>query len=351
MAAADSLAPPEVASRALPDDPPTLADVARLAGVSVATASRVLTGSVRVRQQTIDKVQDAMARLGYVRNRAARSAASRLAGAIALVFCEEAVKALADPFFSHMVRSLSKTLANADLQLVLITIDSPREYFTVSKYLRAGHVDGALLASMHSRPDFDFTDLGIPLVLCGRPVRGGENLSYIDADNVDGARAAVAYLLGIGRKSIATIAGPRDMAPGIDRLLGYREAMIAAGLSDPGMIAYGDFGLRSGEHAMYRLIDHRPRLDAVFVASDLMAIGALRALRRLGRRVPEDVAVIGFDDTPASQHTSPRLSTVRQPVDAMAAEMASELLSIIASPRSDPVHLVLDTELVLRESA
>ena len=128
-----------------------------------------------------------MTRLGYVRNRAARST-PRLAGAIALVFCEEAVKALADPFFVRMVRSLSKVLASADLQLILLTLHSPREYYTVSRYLRAGHVDGALLVSMHSRPDFDFAGLGIPLVLCGRPVKGGENLSYIDADNVDGAR-------------------------------------------------------------------------------------------------------------------------------------------------------------------
>ncbi|HET7016763.1 MAG TPA: LacI family DNA-binding transcriptional regulator [Streptosporangiaceae bacterium] len=354
MTTAESLAAPEVVVPVALTGvgaPPTLADVARLAGVSPATASRVLTGSVRVRQQTVDKVQDAMTALGYVRNRAPRSSTHRLAGAIALVFCEEAVKALADPFFERMVRSLSKALASADLQLILLTLHSPREYYTVSRYLRAGHVDGALLVSMHSRPDFDFAGLGIPLVLCGRPVKGGENLSYIDADNVDGARNAVNYLLNSGRKAIATIAGPSDMAPGIDRLLGYRKAMIAAGINDPGMIAYGDFGLLSGEHAMYRLIDHRPSLDAVFVASDLMAAGALRALRRLGRRVPDDVAVIGFDDSPLSLQTKPRLSTVRQPVDAMAAQMASELLSIIAGPRGEPVHLVLDTELILRDSA
>jgi DNA-binding LacI/PurR family transcriptional regulator len=332
-------------------DPPTLADVARAAGVSPATASRVLTGSVHVRQQTIDKVQDAMTRLGYVRNRAARSTDRRLAGAIALVFCEEAVKALSDPFFERMVRSLSKALTCADLQLILLTLHSPRDYFTVSRYLRSGHVDGALLVSMHSKPDFDLAGLRIPLVLCGRPVMGGENLSYIDADNVDGARTAVTYLLGSGRKAVATIAGPSDMAPGIDRLLGYRQAMTSADVRDPGMIAYGDFGHLSGEHAMYRLIDRRPGLDAVFVASDLMAAGALRALRRLGRRVPDDVAVIGFDDSPLSRLTNPRLSTVRQPVDAMACQMAHELLTIIASPGNEPVHLVLDTELILRDSA
>jgi len=331
-------------------DPATLADVARVAGVSPATASRVLTGSLRVRQQNIEKVQQAVTRLGYVRNRAA-PATGRRPGAIALVYCEEAAKTFVDPFFARMVSNLYRTLIAADQQLILLTLNSPREYKSVSRYLRAGHVDGALLVSMHSTRDFDFAGLDIPLVLCGRPVNGGEDLSYVDADNVGGARMAVAYLIDSGRKAIATIAGPRDMSPGLDRLLGYRKAMTAVGVSDPGLIAYGDFGIVSGEHAMYRLIDHRPNLDAVFAASDLMAAGALRALRRLGRRVPDDVAVIGFDDTPLAQHTDPRLSTVRQAVDAMAAQMASELLAIIASPRSEPIHMVLDTELILRDSA
>jgi DNA-binding LacI/PurR family transcriptional regulator len=349
--ATESLASPVKVPDVVPDDPPTLADVARMAGVSPATASRVLTGSVHVRPQTIEKVRQAMTRLGYVRNRAAPSTARRRAGAIALVFCEEAAKTFVDPFFARMLWKLSKTLVSADQQLILLTLHSPREYYTVSRYLQAGHVDGALLVSMHSRPDFDFAGLGIPLVLCGRPVKGGDKLSYVDADNVDGARMAVAYLIDSGRKAVATIAGPRDMSPGIDRLLGYRKAMTSVGVGDPGMIAYGDFGIVSGEHAMYRLVDHRPSLDAVFVASDLMAAGALRALRRPGRRVPDDVAVIGFDDSPLSQHTDPRLSTVHQPVDAMAAQMASELLAIIASPRSEPVQMILDTELILRDSA
>src|SRR6202035_875281 len=144
--------------------------------------------------------------------------------------------------------------------------------------------------------------------------------------------------------------GPPDMAPGIDRLLGYRKAMTAAGIHDPGLIAYGDYTRRAGEHALRRLIDHRPGLDAVFVASDLMAVGALRALRRLGRRVPDDVAVIGFDDSVLAQLTDPRLSTVRQPVDAMAQRMIQELLARIADPGRDPAHSILETQLVLRDS-
>jgi DNA-binding LacI/PurR family transcriptional regulator len=331
--------------------PPTLADVARAAGVSSATASRVLTGSARVKPQTRRRVEQAMSSLGYVRNRAPRSTDSRRAGSIALVVCEENVKVFADPFFARMLWCVSKALSNADLQLVLLTLYAPRDYHTVARYLRSGHVDGALVVSMHGKAQFDFGSLGIPLVLCGRPVSGAESLFYVDADNVGGSRSAVKHLLDDGRAAVATIAGPPDMSPGIDRLLGYRKAMSGAGISDPGMIAYGDFSRSSGEHAMYRLLDLRPGIDAVFAASDLMAAGALHALRRLGRRVPEDVAVIGFDDSPLAQHTDPRLSTVRQPVDAMAARMVSELLSLVADPEREPFHAVLDTELVLRESS
>jgi DNA-binding LacI/PurR family transcriptional regulator len=295
---------------------PTLADVAHLAGVSSATASRVLTGSARVRPQTKDKVEQAMTRLGYVRNRAARSPASRRAGSIALVLGEETIKVFGDPFFARVLRSVSKELSSADSQLVMLTLHSPHDYQTVSRYLRSGHVDGALFVSMHHRPDFDYESLGIPVVLCGRPAASGGALSYVDADNIGGASAAVRYLLGSGRKAIATIAGPPDMAPGIDRL-----------------------------------IDLRPGIDAVFAASDLMAAGALHALRRLGKRVPHDVAVIGFDDLPAAQQTDPQLTTVRQPVDAMGTHMVSEILARIADPEREPSHVVLGTQLIQRGSA
>jgi DNA-binding LacI/PurR family transcriptional regulator len=334
-----------------PTGPPTLADVAQQAGVSSATASRVLTGSARVRPQTRDKVEQAVHRLGYVRNRAARSAASRQAGSVAVVMGEEPLKVFADPFFGRMLRSVGKALASAEIQLVMITLHSPRDCHTVFRYLRSGHVDGALFVSMHGRPDFDFSSLGLPLVLCGRPVTGGDALSYVDADNIGGACTAVSYLLDRGRGAIATIAGPPDMAAGIDRLLGYRRSMATAGSLDPGMVAYGDFSFMSGQHALRRLLDHRPGIDAVFAASDLMAAGALHALRRLGRRVPDDVAVIGFDDAPSAQQTDPRLSTIRQPVDAMAVRLVRELMAQIADPDRDPAQVILDTELVLRASA
>jgi DNA-binding LacI/PurR family transcriptional regulator len=329
----------------------TLAEVALLAGVSSATASRALTGSARVRPQTRDKVEQAVKRIGYVRNRAPRAVRRQRTGSVGLVVFEDSVKVFAEPFFARMLGSVGQAVAAADLQLVLLTLEPSGHYQTLSRYLHGGPVDGALLASIHNRPDFDISGLGLPLVLCGRPMSGAERLSYVDADNVAGARKAVRYLLDQGRVEVATIAGPPDMSPGVDRLLGYRQVMAEAGCFDPGLVAYGNFSGQAGEHALARLIDHRPKLDAVFAASDLMAVGAIRALRRQGRRVPDDVAVIGFEDSALAQHTNPRLSTVRQPIEAMAGRMVQDLLSLITTPGLKPSHTVLPTELVLRESA
>jgi DNA-binding LacI/PurR family transcriptional regulator len=141
------------------------------------------------------------------------------------------------------------------------------------------------------------------------------------------------------------------MAPGVDRLVGYRKAMASAGLDDRGLIAYGDFSPASGEHALHRLLDRRPSIEAVFAASDLMAAGAIKALHSADRRVPCDVAVVGFGDELLAQHTSPPLSTVRQPIDAMGTRAARELLACMSKPSRPPCHIVLDTELVPRASA
>jgi DNA-binding LacI/PurR family transcriptional regulator len=332
--------------------PPKLADVAQLAQVSSATASRVLTGSIRVRPQTRQRVEEAMASLGYVRNRAPRGGGqAKRAGSVAFVVCEENIKVFADPFFARMLWSISKELGSADLQLVLIALHSPKAWHTGWRYLRSGHVDGAIIVSMHGRQPLELESLGIPVVLIGRPMQGGEELCYVDADNLGGAQRAVQYLVDAGRSLIGTVAGPPDMAPGVDRLLGYRKAMASAGIDDRGLVVYGDFSPASGEHALRWLLDRRPGIDAVFAASDLMAVGVIRALCRARRRVPEDVAVVGFGDEVLAQHTNPPLTTVRQPVDAMGERAARELLARIAKPGRDPCHVVLDTELVLRDSA
>ncbi len=261
---------------------PRLCDVAEQAGVSSATASRVLTGSARVRPETRRQVEKVMARLGYVRNRAAHSSAQRRTGSIAFVVCEDNSRVFSEPFFQLMLRSGSRELLSQGIQPVLLTAHSPRDQQIASRYLRSGHVDGAVLVSMHGKRPLDIPGLDVPSVLAGRPFRNDASLSYVDADNVGGAKMAVRYLLKGGRKTVATVAGPADMSPGVDRLRGYRMTMADAGLSDSGLIMFGDFGRVSAEHAVYRLLDRRPALDAVFAASELMAAGVLRALRKSG---------------------------------------------------------------------
>lgn len=328
---------------------PKLADVALAAGVSPATASRVLTGSAPVRPQTRREVEAAIARLGYVRNRTRRTVPRRT-GSVAFVACEDNARVFAEPFFLSVLRSISVVLSARGIQLVLLMAHSPRDYQMLARYLRSGHVDGAVLVSMHGRRPLDPESLGTPVAMVGRPL-DDDGISYVDADNVGGAKDAVRHLVARGRSKIATIAGPPDMSPGVDRLRGYRAAIADAGLSDHGLIVYGDFGMASAEHAVYRLLDRRPALDAVFAASDLMAAGALRALRRAGRRVPDDVAVIGFDDSPLALYTEPKMTTVRQPVKEMGERLATEMLGLIARSGQDAFRVVLDTTLVIRQSA
>lgn len=333
---------------------PTLADVARAAGVSIATASRVLNGFPRVSPERRKQVESAMLALGYARQRAAKASSARHTGSIALVVCEEVPRLFTDPYFPRIAAGVGRELTAVGVQLVLLTVPATDDYQSpVVRYLDGGHVDGALVVGMHGRRPLDLDWLGIPVVFGGRPVQAAGRagrLPYVDADNQGGARLATQRLLDGGRQTVATVTGPQDMTAGVDRLLGYRQAMMRAGRYDETLVVCGDFGQASGEYATSRLLTRRPDVDGIFAASDMMAVGALRALRRAGRRVPEDVALVGFDDLPISSWTDPPLTTVRQPVEEMGARMTAELLAMIdgAAPRR---CTVLDTELVPRKSA
>ncbi|MBC6461130.1 LacI family DNA-binding transcriptional regulator [Actinomadura sp. HBU206391] len=330
---------------------PTLAHVAKLAGVSPATASRVINGSARVSHGARTQVEEAVRRLGYVRRPAASTPPGRRRRSIAAVICEDSERIFTDPFFARLLWGVRRELDGGP-QLVVLMVGRAEEWRAVADYVRGGDAAGVLQIGMHSNHPFALlhATTGIPVVLAGRPA-SGTPLPYVDADNRGGSRAAVEYLARSGRRVIGTIAGPPDMSVGIDRLEGFRAGMGEAGLLANGLVAYGDFRQASGEHAMNHLLDRRPDLDAVLVASDLMAVGALRALRRAGRRVPEDVAVIGFDDAPLAQQVRPRLTTVRQPIEDMGARMAAELLRRIAGKPSPDNKIILKTKLIIRDSA
>lgn len=331
----------------------TLEGVALLAGVSRATVSRVVNGSPRVSPDVRRDVEAAIEQLGYVPNRAARSLVTRRNESVGLVITEPTGRLFSDPFFPRVLRGISLELTARDLQLVLLMPNSAADVRRTGDYLAAGHVDGAVLVSLHGDDPLPsrLSQAGIPLVLVGRPPHG-ITASYVDVDNRQGARSAVEHLIAGGRRVIATINGPLDMPAGIDRLAGYREAVAEAGLeSDPRLEAKGDFTQASGSDAMTRLLELRPDIDAVFAASDLMAAGALSVLASTGRRVPRDVALVGYDDSPVATSTTPQLTSVHQPIEEMGREVARLLVESVEGTDRVIRRVILATDLVKRASS
>lgn len=332
---------------------PTLEAVARRAGVSRATVSRVVNGSTTVAAAIRDAVNRAVEELGYVPNQAARSLVTQRTESIALILPESASRVFSDDmFFPAVIRGVSVELEAADKQLVLMMAGSPASHDRVERYAMAGHVDGVMFASMHGADPLpgSLARMGIPVVCSGRPMASAESdVPYVDVDHVGGVAAAVRHLVATGHRRIATIAGPQDMVAGVDRLTGYQSALAEAGL--PEHTAVGDFTRESGVRAMRQLLAEDPRLDAVFVASDMMAHGALQAVKESGRRVPENVAVIGFDDFEISRFSDPPLTTVRQPIVDIGRTMAKQMLGLVDGKPDVPRCVVLPVELVVRASA
>ncbi|MEV7128749.1 LacI family DNA-binding transcriptional regulator [Streptomyces sp. NPDC093260] len=332
---------------------PTLNAVAARAGVGRGTVSRVINRSPKVSERSRAAVEQAIAELGYVPNRAARSLVTRRTDSVALVVPDAETRLFSEPYFSEIIRGVSAGLAGAGMQLLLVLARDAQEYARLASYLSAQRVDGVLMMAVHSEdtlPD-RLEELAVPTVLAGRRSHR-EPLGHVRADNSGGARVAVRHLLASGRRAIGTITGPLDMDVARDRLDGYREALRESGVPvEDGLIASGDFTEEGGRAAMRELLRRRPDLDAVFAASDVMASGAVLELRAAGRRVPHDVALVGFDDSIVARHIDPPLTSVRQPLEEMGRTMASLLLDEIAHRGTGHREVVLPTELVVRESA
>lgn len=327
----------------------TIEEVAAAAGVSRSTVSRVVNGSTAVSPAALDAVNRAIAELNYVPNRAARSLASRQTRALALVVPEDTTRFFGDPFFASIVSGINAGLRSSDYVLNLfIASDDPGDKTT--RYLRSGSVDGALIASHHTSDTFiDRIAAAVPVVYGGRPVRERETDYYVDVDNVRAGYDATRYLIERGYTDIGTITGPLTMPGGVDRLVGYRRALADAGLPE-GANADGGFTPDGGASAMRRILDAGPPPRALFIASDLMAQGAFSVLAAAGLKVPDDVAVIGFDDSPVAQSVSPRLTTIRQPSFQQGERMVAVLLELLAGG-TPPHATILETELIVRDSA
>jgi DNA-binding LacI/PurR family transcriptional regulator len=324
-------------------------DVARVAGVSRGTVSRLLNGGHNVSPPAAEAVRKAIRKTGYVVNQHARSLVTQRSDSVAFILAEPQDLLFEDPVFNALLRGCTQALAEQDITLLLTMAGTQEDRKRVSRYVTAGHVDGALLISTHSGSPLlaELTGQGLPFVVCGRPLGQERGVSYVAADDRDGARQMVSYLRSLGRRRIAMITGPLDTAGGVDRLAGYHDVL---GETDPRLVVSADFYTQaSGEEAMDKLLRQAPDLDAVFVASDLMAAGAVAALQRAGRRVPADVAVGGFDDSTMATATTPKLTTIRQPLQRISAEMVRLLLGRISGDA--PSAVLLPTELVVRESA
>ena len=329
---------------------PRIEEVARVAGVSKSTVSRVINDEQYVSAKAREAVHAAIAELGYSPNQAARALAGNRANAIALVVSEPTGRVLSDPFFAGVLRGIHAELAGRHMQLLLM-MSQPSDTSDLVMYLSSGHVDGALLVSLHGDDPLVpmLAEIGLPVVSGGRPL-GSTSVPFVDSDNFTGALDATRHLVSLGRERIGTVAGPKDMAVGADRLSGFKRGLAEAKIASD-LVVHGDFTPESGARAMERLLQKAPDLDAVFVAADIMALGALQVLHAQGKRVPEDVAVIGFDDSVFATTATPPLTTIRQDVEELGRTMTWRLLSELAGEAGLPPSLLLPTSLIKRASA
>jgi DNA-binding LacI/PurR family transcriptional regulator len=336
-----------------PDAPRTIKEIAAVAGVSKSTVSRVLNDTPGVSPKARELVKTAIEQTGYQPNRAARSLVTRATGSIGLVVSEAHARIFSDPFFASMVRGATEVVRPLGIHLVLMLAEDRRAREQLLDYLRHGHVDGVLFVSTHAADPLPRILVAerLPAVLSARPV-SRLPISYVDVDSVAGAGLAVDHLVSRGRRRIATIAGPQDMPAGQDRLRGWEEALAAHGLPHGAdLVAYGDFDRGSGARAMEELLGRGVSFDGLFVASDLMALDALAVLREHQLRVPQDVAVVGFDDSDAATQARPALTTVRQPVEEMAKALTLTLLDRIGDPDAPITSRVFPPKLIERASS
>lgn len=349
---------------------PTLEDVARAAGVSRATVSRVVNGAATVSADIQQAVLGAIAAVGYVPNRAARQLITGRSGVMALVMSivpdpdeergpEEAEPVgeeqrreavFVDPFFGRIVTGVLGFLRTRRLYPLLMLAEDEGTRAQVLDQLRQGAADGALVVSIDPADPLPglLAEADLPTVLFARPERPLP-VTYVDLAHQDGGRLAAERLLAQGRRHVAVIAGPSGLHAARARLDGFCDAMARAGLAYV-PVETGNFTQDSGETAMRALLERDPGLDGVFASNDLMAVGALHVLSEAGRRVPQDVAVIGFDDSSAAGSCRPRLTTVRQPVEDMAARMAELLLEKLDDPQRAARSVIFEPELVVRAS-
>jgi DNA-binding LacI/PurR family transcriptional regulator len=329
----------------------TVHDVAAAAGVSRGTVSRFLNGGY-VSTAARDAIEEAIAETGYVPNTAARNLVTQRSQAVGFIVREPQGQLLEDPNIGAIMLGANAVLSAADYQMVNLVVDSARDIARIAKYLMGGFVDGVIIVSARANDPITrvVTDVALPATFVGHPPDLGQDVPFVGIDNVGSARAITERLAATGRQRIGMIAAALDRDSGADRLLGFQQALGER--FDPRLVAevkYYDYA--SGMHGMRLLLDREPRVDGVVAASDFVAAGALQVLREAGRAVPEDVGIVGFDDSPWAQRTTPALSTVHQPANELGARAADLVLQQLRGKQPEPGGILLPTPVVWRASA
>lgn len=328
-----------------------LETIAQISGVSRSTVSRVINNSPNVSPQVRDRVLKVIRETNFQPNVAARSLAAGSTRILGLVIPLGVSQMFVDPYFPLLIQGVSSACNASDYTVMLWLVEPEYERRILRQILHSGLIDGVIITSTQmDDPLVDaLLERSFPCVMVGRP-RPGQEIDFVDVDNVGSAQRAVDHLLKLGRGRIATIAGPQTMTAGVDRLSGYQIALKQAGLPfDPDLVEAGEFTQAGGFAAMQRLLPANP--NAVFAASDAMAQGAMLAINAAGLRIPQDIAVVGFDDIPLAAHMQPPLTTIRQPIDRMGSQAVAQLIHRLTDPTGQQPHgVLLPTELTIRSS-
>lgn len=330
----------------------TLFEVAELAKVSKSTVSRVVNDDQSVSEETRKRVLDAIAATGYRVNQNARALAGRKTGAVAVAIYEDLATYFTSAFSGAMVTAVQDYFFHRNIQVLILPAPDAKRQKRIEKYIYDGHVDGAILLGPVSE-DILLPDLlaaEIPLVIGGRPA-GFPAVPFVDIDNVSATERLTRSLIADGRTKIGFITGQLSNLAATDRLVGYRRAMEASGLdASDSLIAMGDWGYESAVVGTQRILEANPDLDAIFCSNDLMATAALAVIKDTGKKVPDEIAVVGFDNSPIALRTKPQLTSVAQDPEAYAQALGEALLAKIEGSEPSSQSTILPTEIIWRDS-
>jgi LacI family transcriptional regulator len=328
----------------------TIYDVAEQAGVSIQTVSRVLNSRPDVSVETRQRIQDIIDQMGYQPFSNARGLASKRTYTLGLVAAD-----FSDFWFSQVVTGAEKVAHEHGYFFMLGSSScNPEDEPKFIRLLTERHVDGILFIRASCADESEhlnrLKESGIPVVTTGNylPESG---LAMVDVDNIGGGRKATEYLLGLGHTRIAMLTGPSDWRSACDRTEGYLQALQTIGVpANPDLIKEGTWLHKSGYLGMKALLEHKIPFTAVFAQNDRIARGAISALHETGRRIPEDVSIIGYDDIPEAEFSDPPLTTIRQPMEEIGRAATRLLVQIIEDQEATPNQILFDTELIVRSS-